>query len=55
MSAQIPDLTLNNGVTMPALGLGVMQGTLEENRAAVTTALDMAVKAKIAKSTKEKE
>ena len=40
MSAQIPDITLNNGVAMPALGLGVMQGTLEENRAAVTTALD---------------
>ena len=40
MSTQIPDITLNNGVAMPALGLGVMQGTLEENRAAVTTALD---------------
>ena len=41
MSAQIPDITLNNGVTMASLGLGVMQGTLEENRAAVTTALEI--------------
>lgn len=32
-------LTLNNGVTMPALGLGVFQTPPEETRAAVTAAL----------------
>jgi diketogulonate reductase-like aldo/keto reductase len=32
-------LTLNNGVTMPALGLGVFQTPPEETRDAVTAAL----------------
>lgn len=34
------DLTLNNGVTMPALGLGVFQSPPEETAAAVHAALD---------------
>ncbi|MGZ4465968.1 MAG: aldo/keto reductase [Nocardioides sp.] len=34
-------LTLNNGVTMPALGLGVFQTPPEETRAAVTAALEL--------------
>lgn len=33
-------LTLNNGVTMPALGFGVFQSAPEETAAAVTTALE---------------
>ena len=33
------DITLNNGVTMPALGLGVFQSPAEETAAAVETAL----------------
>jgi diketogulonate reductase-like aldo/keto reductase len=37
--ATIPALTLNNGVTMPALGLGVFQSPPEETTAAVETAL----------------
>jgi diketogulonate reductase-like aldo/keto reductase len=35
----IPDLVLNNEVTMPALGLGVFQSPPEETAAAVETAL----------------
>ena len=35
----IPNFTLNNGVTIPALGLGVFQSTPEETSAAVETAL----------------
>src|SRR3954462_134951 len=35
-----PDLTLNNDVTMPALGLGVFQTSADETRAAVAAALD---------------
>lgn len=35
----IPDLTLNNGVTMPALGLGVFQSSPEDTAAAVESAL----------------
>ncbi|MHC6229920.1 aldo/keto reductase [Arthrobacter sp. MMS24-T111] len=35
------ELTLNNGVTMPALGLGVFQSPPEETTAAVQTALDV--------------
>jgi diketogulonate reductase-like aldo/keto reductase len=35
----IPDFVLNNGVTMPALGLGVFQSPPEETAAAVETAL----------------
>ena len=37
--ATIPTLTLNNGVTMPALGLGVYQSPPEQTTAAVETAL----------------
>ena len=40
MSAQIPTITLNNGVEMPALGLGVFQTPPDETRTAVTAALD---------------
>src|SRR4051812_751541 len=36
----LPALTLNNGVTMPALGLGVFQSPPEETTAAVRAALD---------------
>src|SRR6195952_5340126 len=36
----IPTLTLNSGVTMPALGLGVFQTPPDETRDAVTAALD---------------
>jgi diketogulonate reductase-like aldo/keto reductase len=36
----IPTLTLNNGVTMPALGLGVFQTPPEETRDAVRAALE---------------
>jgi diketogulonate reductase-like aldo/keto reductase len=35
----VTTLTLNNGVTMPALGLGVFQTPPEETRAAVIAAL----------------
>jgi diketogulonate reductase-like aldo/keto reductase len=35
----VSTLTLNNGVAMPALGLGVFQTPPEETRAAVTAAL----------------
>src|SRR6476469_5302169 len=35
------ELTLNNGVTMPALGLGVFQSPPEETTAAVETALEV--------------
>src|SRR6187455_2105697 len=37
--ATTPALTLNNGVTMPALGLGVFQSPPEETTAAVEAAL----------------
>src|SRR3954463_3424765 len=36
----IPAMTLNNGVTMPALGLGVFQSPPEETTAAVAAALE---------------
>ncbi|MCX5535946.1 aldo/keto reductase [Streptomyces sp. NBC_00006] len=39
MSAKSPLITLNNGVAMPALGLGVYQSTPEETVPAVETAL----------------
>src|ERR1044071_8107878 len=35
----VPDLTLNNGVTMPALGLGVFQSPPEETATAAASAL----------------
>jgi diketogulonate reductase-like aldo/keto reductase len=38
--ATIPALTLNNGVTLPALGLGVLQTPPDETRDAVTAALE---------------
>jgi diketogulonate reductase-like aldo/keto reductase len=38
-AATTPALTLNNGVTMPALGLGVFQSPPEETAAAVAAAL----------------
>ncbi len=37
----IPTLTLNNGVTLPALGFGVFQSPPEETAAAVRTALEV--------------
>jgi diketogulonate reductase-like aldo/keto reductase len=37
--ATTPALTLNNGFTMPALGLGLFQSAPEEITAAVETAL----------------
>jgi diketogulonate reductase-like aldo/keto reductase len=37
----IPTLTLNNGVTLPALGFGVFQSAPEETEAAVSTALEV--------------
>jgi diketogulonate reductase-like aldo/keto reductase len=40
MSTSVPNLTLNNGVQMPALGLGVFQTPPDETRAAVTAALN---------------
>src|SRR5437764_6427698 len=41
MTAAIPELVLNNGVTMPALGFGVFQSPPEETAAAVETALQV--------------
>ena len=35
------ELTLNNGITLPALGLGVFQSPPEETTAAVQTALEV--------------
>lgn len=40
MPLSVPSLTLNNGVQMPALGLGVFQSPPEETAAAVRAALD---------------
>ncbi|MCS5718044.1 aldo/keto reductase [Herbiconiux sp. CPCC 205763] len=37
----IPTLTLNNGVTLPALGFGVFQSAPEETEAAVSAALEV--------------
>jgi len=41
MSKRIPGITLNNGVELPAIGLGVFQTPPDETRAAVTTALEV--------------
>jgi diketogulonate reductase-like aldo/keto reductase len=38
-TVNVPELTLNNGVVMPALGFGVFQSPPEETAAAVETAL----------------
>jgi diketogulonate reductase-like aldo/keto reductase len=40
-TARAPLLTLNNGVAMPALGLGVFQTPPDETRAAVEAALSI--------------
>lgn len=40
-TASVPQLTLNNGVEIPALGLGVFQTPPDETVAAVVTALDL--------------
>jgi len=40
MATTIPTLTLNNGVTMPALGYGVFQTPPDETATAVATALE---------------
>ena len=40
MAEQVPNITLNNGVEMPAIGLGVFQTPPDETRGAVAAALD---------------
>jgi diketogulonate reductase-like aldo/keto reductase len=40
MARQVPDITLNNGVRMPAIGFGVFQTPPDETRGAVTAALE---------------
>jgi diketogulonate reductase-like aldo/keto reductase len=40
MAHQVPGITLNNGVEMPSIGLGVFQTPPDETRSAVTAALD---------------
>ncbi len=40
MSLQVPAVTLNNGVVLPAIGLGVFQSAPEETAAAVHTAIE---------------
>ena len=40
MTSPVPSITLNNGVQMPAIGLGVFQTPPKETRAAVAAALD---------------
>ena len=39
MSAKVPVLTLNNGIKMPAIGLGVYQSTSDETAKAVEVAI----------------
>jgi diketogulonate reductase-like aldo/keto reductase len=41
MNKHVPGITLNNGVELPAVGLGVFQTPPDETRAAVTTALEV--------------
>jgi 2,5-diketo-D-gluconate reductase A len=41
MSVTVPTLALNNGVELPALGLGVFQTPPAETRDAVRAALDV--------------
>lgn len=43
MTNTVPELTLNNGVTMPALGFGVFQSAPEDTATAVQTALETGV------------
>ena len=40
MTPQVPSITLNNGVELPAIGFGVFQTPPDETRAAVAAALD---------------
>jgi diketogulonate reductase-like aldo/keto reductase len=40
MSREVPNITLNNGVEMPSIGLGVFQTPPDETRSAVAAALD---------------
>src|ERR1700760_1467099 len=40
MSTQVPVITLNKGVELPAIGLGVFQTPPDETRAAVAAALE---------------
>lgn len=40
MNNQPNDLTLNNGTTMPPIGIGVMQGTQKESEEAVLSAIE---------------
>jgi diketogulonate reductase-like aldo/keto reductase len=41
MTPQVPSITLNNGVELPAIGFGVFQTPPDETRAAVAAALDI--------------
>jgi diketogulonate reductase-like aldo/keto reductase len=41
MSTQVPGITLNNGVELPAIGFGVFQTPPDETRAAVAAALEI--------------
>jgi diketogulonate reductase-like aldo/keto reductase len=41
MSKHVPGITLNNGVELPTIGLGVFQTPPDETRAAVATALEV--------------
>ena len=40
MAGEVPNITLNNGVEMPSIGLGVFQTPPDETRGAVAAALD---------------
>jgi diketogulonate reductase-like aldo/keto reductase len=40
MAHEVPNITLNNGVEMPSIGLGVFQTPPDETRSAVAAALD---------------
>lgn len=40
MSTEVPNITLNNGIEIPALGLGVFQTPPDETRSAVAAALE---------------
>ena len=41
MAHEVPNITLNNGVEMPSIGLGVFQTPPDETRSAVSAALDI--------------
>lgn len=40
MTREVPNMTLNNGIEMPSIGLGVFQTPPDETRSAVAAALD---------------